>query len=530
MKNLPLGEYDFKKIREMDMLYVDKTQHIHQMVKTGTYYFLSRPRRFGKSLMVSTLFYLFSNEKELFQDLWIYDKMEWKDHPVVHISFNNIDYKQRSLEEALKIELKRQAKAYNINFQKNTAKEIFYDLILALGEQEKVVILIDEYDKPILDFLHDLEVADKNRDTLKNFFGVLKGSKAGPHLKMVFLTGVSKFSRVSIFSELNNLTDLTAHPKYTTMLGITQEELERDFSAHIEAFVKTNKTTKTKFLKKLKRWYDGYTWDAKNFVYNPHSLHNLFDTGEFDNFWFRSGTTRWLVKNLRTNRLNLEELEEKRVKKSFFDKFSLKNLDPLVLLYQTGYLTIKKIVKRGSKRYYIGYPNFEVRSSFLENLMEEYTHKSISNVGNTIILLEDALLENDLKSFITAFQVIFADISNRLLIQYIQNSTPLQLWEAYYHSVVYITLNLVATSSLIEAEVQTNIGFTDLVAQTPDYIYVMEFKIGTAQSAIDQIRQKKYYQKYQQSGKQIILVGIGFDANERNIKDWLVEVLQMKSS
>ena len=523
MKRLPIGESDFKSIRNNGLLYVDKTAHLHQLISSGKFYFLSRPRRFGKSLLVKTLSALFSGEKELFKGLWIYDKIDWKKYPVISLSFNNIDYREKGLEKALCIRLDIIAEQHQIKLKADTAKTKFGELILFLGKKGRVVVLIDEYDKPILDYLHDFPQADINRDILKNFFGTLKGLEIVEHLQFVFLTGVSKFTRVSVFSELNNLTDLTAHPKYTTMLGITQEELESYFAPYLEEFTQNNKITKSELLKKIKEWYNGYTWDAKNFVYNPHSLLHLFHTGEFKNYWFQSGTTSWLIKSLRQHRIKLNNLEEKVVFASFFEKFNLKNIDPIILLYQTGYLTIKKVVQRGYREVFtIGYPNFEVRSSLLENIFEEYAYKRQSEIGETILQLEESLLGNDIPTFIQLFQVIFADISNRLLKQYLEEDN-LILWEAYYHTVIYIALNLVATQSYIDCEVQTNKGYTDAIVITEKYVHIIEFKVGTAKEALEQITSKKYYQPYLQQQKEIILVGIGFNPKERNIDSWLIE-------
>lgn len=525
MKELPIGEADFKIIREKDLLYIDKTAYLYNLIRTGKYYFMSHPRRFGKSLMVNTLAAIFEGEKELFKDLWIYDKIEWVKHPVVSFSFNKIDYKKQDLDTALRKALLEQAEKYEITLKDNTTKEKFSELITVLSKKGPVVVLIDEYDKPILDYLHDAKQSNINRDILKSFFGVLKANDIIGRLHFVFLTGVSKFSKVSIFSELNNLTDLTAHPKYTTLLGITQEELLKDFAPYIKQLAENRQETPEVLLKNIKKWYNGYSWDAKNFVYNPHSLLHLFHTGEFENFWFQSGTTSWLVRNMYQQQVDLENLENKVVFASFFDKFELSNFDPVVLLYQTGYLTIKKIDRtRVKKAYYLDYPNFEVRTSFLEHLFEIYAAKKKSEIGETMIKVETALLNNDLDTFIKLFKVIFADISNRLLKQYLEQD-ELKLWEAYYHTVIYLTMSLAATETTIQAEVQTNKGYTDAVAETANYVYVMEFKIGTATEAMKQIKAQKYYQKYENSGKQIMLVGIGFSSKERNIDTWLVEKL-----
>ncbi len=524
MKKLPAGESGFEKIRQGDWLYVDKTEIIHRLISEGTYFFLSRPRRFGKSLLVATLKALFEGRKDLFEGLWIYDRHDWEQkYPVIAISFNGIDYPNLGLEAARRESLDIEAKTFGIVLEAESAKSKFRELILELGKREKVVVLIDEYDKPILDYLHDYQQGDKNRDVLKSFFGVLKDTTVVDVLRFVFLTGVSKFSKVSVFSELNNLTDLTQHPNYTTLLGITQAELNTDFAEHIEALAKKLKISREALLEKAKHWYDGYSWDGINFVYNPFSLLHLFNTGKFSNYWFQSGTVSWVVKNLRLTQANLPALENMAVGPEFFEKFELSSLDYTTLLYQTGYLTIKS-VQQGEddddERFFLSYPNHEVRRSLLKNLLEEYAHLPSSKVGSTIWQLEDALKANDLPAFIALFKVVFADISNRMLKQYIQQN-KIELWEAYYQTVIYVALNL--TGNKVACEVQTNHGYIDAIARTDKYIYIMEFKVGTAEEAMKQIRDRRYFEKFMNEGKQIFLVGIGFDAEERNISDWKVE-------
>jgi Predicted AAA-ATPase/PD-(D/E)XK nuclease superfamily len=521
MKKLPAGESSFNTIMGEGWLYVDKTKDIHQLVEAGKYYFLSRPRRFGKSLTVSTLRALFEGRKELFEGLWIHDKVDWeKKHPVISLSFNGLDYKTLGLENALCTELDLVADRISIKLAAKTAKGKFKELIERLKATAQVVVLIDEYDKPINDFLHDFQQADANRDILGNFFGVLKDNEVVPHLRFVFITGVSKFSKVTLFSELNNLTDLTQHPKFSTLLGITQEELERDFHEHIEHLAKEMGIGRAELLVKIKHWYNGYTWDGVNFVYNPFSLLHLFGSGRFANYWFTSGTTSWLVRKFRDLRADISSFEDLMVGEAFFDKFEVKNIDPAVLLYQTGYLTIKEVYNTEPKRYRLGYPNHEVRSSLLLNLFQEYAETTVSKVSDTLWKLQDTLLDHDLPTFIALFKSIFADISNRLLKQYIEEDS-LVLWEAYYQTVIYLALSL--TGSDIRCEVQTNRGYIDAVAETEKYIYVMEFKVGKAAQAMLQIKEKRYHEKFLGKGKRVTLLGVGFDPEVRNIGDWQEE-------
>lgn len=523
LKRLPSGESSFPAIREGDWLYVDKTQEINHLVTTGKYFFLSRPRRFGKSLMVSTLKALFEGREDLFEGLWIHERWDWaKKNPVLALSFNAIDYRTNGLEQALSLELEKVASASGLSLVGLSAKDKFRELILSLASGGAVAVLIDEYDKPINDFLDDYAQAEANRDTLANFFGVLKANDVVDHLRFVFITGVSKFSKVTLFSELNNLTDLTHHDSFSTLLGITQAELEHYFDGYIGRLSGKTGLSREALLAKIKHWYNGYTWDGQHFLYNPFSLLGLFGSSAFKDFWFTSGTTSWLVRQMRDKGTDIVGLEGIMVEDAFFDRFEIRYLDPAVLLYQTGYLTIKTIKGEDLRRYTLSYPNFEVRHSFMKSLFTEYAQKPVSEAGPLAWALEDALAEGDLPQFIALLRGIFADISNRLLKQYVEGDS-LKLWEAYYQTVIYLALNL--TGSQVACEVQTNRGYIDAVAEAKNHIYVMEFKVGKAAEAIHQIKAKAYPEKYLHRGKPITLLGVGFDPETRNIGDWEEEVL-----
>ncbi len=520
LQQLPAGESSFITIRSENQLYVDKTEVIHRLVSSGRYFFLSRPRRFGKSLTVSTLKALFEGRRDLFEGLWIHepDRWDWtQTYPVISLSFNGLDYVNQPLEQALAKDMAIKAATHGISLIAETAKDRFKELILALSSGGRVVVLIDEYDKPINDYLDDITQADANRDVLGNFFGVLKANDVVDHLRFVFITGVSKFSKVTLFSELNNLTDLTQHKRFGTLLGITQQELEQDFGLHIAALAEEEGMTIEALLAKIKHWYNGYTWDGRNFLYNPFSLLGLFGSGSFKNYWFTSGTTSWLVSKMRELNSPVIELENMVVDEAFFDKFEINNLNPTVLLYQTGYLTIKEVIRGDIMRYRLGYPNFEVRHSLMSNLFTEYSQKPVSESGSMAWELEGALARHDLPEFIGLLRGIFADISNRMLKQYVEGDN-LRLWEAYYQTVIYLALNL--TGNQVACEVQTNRGYIDAVAETEKFLYVMEFKVGKAAEALQQIKDKGYPEKYQHRGKAITLLGVGFDAETRNIGDW----------
>jgi len=308
-RKLPIGIQSFSKLRKNNLLYVDKTEIIYRLTEAGNYFFLSRPRRFGKSLTLSTLKSLFQGHKELFDGLWIQDHWDWtKQHPVIHISFSSIGYKELGLEKAIELQLYKIAKNENIYLEEAGISQLFKELIKKLSKTNEVVLLIDEYDKPIIDYLDDLPQAKENQKILKSFYSIIKDS--GTYIQFLMITGVSKFSKVSIFSELNNLTDLTIHPKFTTLVGYTQEELEYYFKDRFGELINVLAPSKTELLQLVKDWYNGYSWDGENFVYNPFSILSFFGAGRIRNFWFTTGTPTFLINLLKQRQLiDLTEIE-----------------------------------------------------------------------------------------------------------------------------------------------------------------------------------------------------------------------------
>ena len=377
MKKLPIGIQTFPKMIKEDCLYVDKTRQIADLIQAGDYLFLSRPRRFGKSLLVSTLSEIFAGNQALFQGLYIYDKIEWLPYPVIVIDFNNISYHTDEVfSVSLLSFLDDVAASYDVVLSKTFVKDKFAELIKKLSEktQQKVVVLIDEYDKPIVDHIDDIERAAKNREILRNFFGVLKSADA--FLRFVFLTGVSKFSRVSIFSDLNNIRDLTLSKKFATLLGYTQNELESHFDSYIQTLGFELGIKKPLLLTKIKAWYDGYSWNAFDKVYNPFSILNLFAEQRFSNYWFASGTPTFLIKLIKNNRQDITEFENKKVSEIVFDSYNIENLNVFALLFQSGYLTITHIdTQERFTEYTLNYPNFEVKQAFITYLLESFTNK-----------------------------------------------------------------------------------------------------------------------------------------------------------
>ncbi len=517
-----MGIQTFRDFYELDYLYVDKTKQIYDLfARGGKYYFLSRPRRFGKSLLISTLAEIFSGNQEFFKGLWIYDKIKWTKYPVIHIDFSKIDFgTPGKLEESIKKFLDKTAENHDLTLGKErTYKESFVELIEKLSVKGKVVVLIDEYDKPIIEYVevNKIETAKEIRGVLKQFYSVIKGSDA--FLRFVFITGVSKFSKVSIFSDLNNLVDITLMENYSTLLGYTEAELRHYFSPYLEQMAKKVEVSKSHLTQAIRKWYNGYSWDGENFVYNPFSILNLFNASSFENFWFSSGTPSFLVKLIKSRQYDVEEFEDFPVKSYTFDSYDIENLELPALLFQTGYLTIKKITTKGmikAKTYHLSYPNQEVRQSFLTHLFGEYTQKDISSCTQFLGRISETVEADNIDRFVREIKSLFASI-------------PYQVFigerEAYYHTIIYLVLKI--TGAEVRCEDPTNRGRIDVVLETANKIYIMEFKVGkgSEKEALEQIKEMKYYEKYLGTGKEIVLMGTGFDPENRNIGNYLLEKL-----
>ena len=521
MRKYPIGLQSFKEIVTGGYVYVDKTEHIHRLVTTGKYYFLSRPRRFGKSLLVSTLQALYEGKKELFAGLFIADKWDWSQtNPVIVVYFNSFTLRGNDLDAVLQNAMREQAKAQNIalttQFEGGNFKAgfLFQELIQKLHAKtgRKVVVLIDEYDKPIVDYLEEINIAEANRNTLKSFYGILK--PADEHLELVLLTGVSKFAKVSVFSDLNNLRDITLKAEFSDLVGITQTELETNFEQEISTFAQEKGLAKDEFLAQIKHWYNGYSWGGTQKVYNPFSLLNFFaDRGDFRNFWFSTGTPTWLVQEVLKNRdFDFTNLE---IAESSLESFDFKNLYPPTLLFQTGYLTIKSY-NETDRIYTLDYPNEEVRSSLYQYLLQAFRFKESDASVPHILRLRAALRENDLEAAIQTINVVFSTI-------------PYDLWqrenEHFYHALIHLTFTLLGV--YVQSEVHTSRGRCDAMVHTDKYIYAFEFKLDkTAQEAKDQIFAKGYLTPYAQNGKQRFAVGVNFSTQLKAVESWLaVEVL-----
>ena len=468
MKILPLSRQSFRDLREDNCIYVDKTQHIYNLCTQGKMYFLSRPRRFGKSLLLSTMKELFLGNKELFEDLWIADKWDWtQKSPVIHISFLSVSYEKQGLEAGLKEYLLDLFKQNRIKPTKtDNIKNLFLELIKKLHDKGgKVVILIDEYDKPIIDYLefHKLPEAKANQEVLGLFYGALKDADA--YIRLLFITGISKFTRVSLFSKLNNLSDLTINPYYSTMLGYTQEELEHCFSDYIDISLTVfPHYNRQELLAKVRLWYNGYSWDGKNWVYNPSGILSFFANQDFQGYWFQTGTPTFVVKKILEQ--GFFQIENVDTTINFLNQYSLDNIELTSLLFQTGYLTIKEKSEDGDL--VLSYPNQEVRLAMYSLLMDDMGH-TVGGGGVTVQHLKRAFMSNNLEQA----KDILVSLFGGLAFDVYTHQTQKQV-EGFYHGLVHILFKCLGL--YIQSEVHSTKGRADSIVETPTHIYFLEFK------------------------------------------------------
>lgn len=505
MQKLPFGIQEFSKLIEGQYIYVDKTEQILHLLNRE-YYFLSRPRRFGKSLLLNTIKEIFLGKKELFKGLWIYDKIDWTPHPVIKISFSNISYHQLGLDVAIAKELDKVAHKNKLELDAEDYPGKFRELIEKLSENGKVVVLIDEYDKPIVDYLTDLDKANENRSILKSFYSIIKDSDQ--YLRFFMITGVSKFSKVSIFSDLNNLDDITVNPKYATLVGWTQYEIEKYFQPFIDDIQTKYRDFYPDIKPEIKKWYNGYSWDGENFVYNPVSLMKLFDSCIFGNYWFNTGTPTFLIDLFRKNHFTPFDIENKKVDIDLLEKYDLSNMSLLPLLFQTGYLTIKKqdIFRQ---TIILDYPNQEVKNAFSKHLLAGLT---IGNIDKTDLLLSgmvDDFESERIDKFMDKINLLFKNIPYTLIDEK----------EKYFHSIFFVVMRMVGFK--IEAEVLTIDGRIDAVVKTENQVVVLEFKINQdAKIAIRQIQEKAYAEKYADDPRSKVLLGINFNTETRRVEEY----------
>ncbi len=518
-KKLPVSINDFETMRTEGYLYVDKTRAIHRMVTQGKFYFLSRPRRFGKSVLVTTLQCLFQGKQDLFDGLWIAEQSDWnwKEHPVVVFDFTGIaNTTPELLQQDIETHLVETAQQYDVVLKTPLLMSKFRELIFSLSQKTEmpVAVLIDEYDKPIIDHLGkgeaELEIAKANRDALKRFFGVLKDITIAPKLRFIFLTGITRFSKVSIFSELNNLDDISMSEFYAGLLGYTPEELETYFAVSLYAFAQKLEWSRDQVIAKLAEQYNGYRFSKKPLcVYNPCSILKALANLDFEHYWFETATPTFLINLLIQEQYDFPEIEEINVSRSIFTTFDLEGLIPEALLFQTGYVTIKDI-RNGV--YTLGYPNQEVKTAFSESLLWSLTAKAKRKISSHVLQLAGYLQDEDFDAFFETMTAIFASIPYDI--------EP-KRDEAYFHTLFY--LMMAASGADARSSVLTCKGRIDLVIFFPDKVYIIEFKCNqNVDTAIQQIQDKGYTEKYQRSGKKIILIGINFSTETKNLAEWKI--------
>uniref|UniRef100_A0A7C4RSH4 AAA-ATPase-like domain-containing protein n=1 Tax=Desulfatirhabdium butyrativorans TaxID=340467 RepID=A0A7C4RSH4_9BACT len=506
MKKLPIGIQSFVNMRtEADYYYVDKTRYVVELVEKGKYFFLSRPRRFGKSLFLDTLRQAFFGRKELFSGLYIEHHWDWEQrYPVIHISFGSgVIQDIGDLRDRFSYILKINAQEGRVTLTEQNLRERFLELIrfLSIQHRQKVVVLIDEYDKPILDNIDKPQTAIEIREGLKNFYSVIKDSDE--FLKFVFITGVSKFSKVSLFSGLNNLQDLTLDPMAATLCGYTHEELLETFADRLEGVD----------LEVLRQWYDGYNFLGDR-VYNPFDILLFLDSKEFRNYWFETGSPSFLIKLITQNHYPMPNLERVEAFESLLSSFDIDRIHLETILFQTGYLTIDEKNTIGTKiKYRLKYPNLEVKSSLAESILDYFTQAPSAKVDYQSRLY-DILLSAELSGLKEVFQSFFASIPYDWY-----RKNDFSRYEAYYASIFYCYFTALGLD--VTAEQMTNKGRIDMAVRFGKRVFLLEFKVveidGVSNKAVEQIRKMRYWERYLGNAEEIYLIGVEFSSTDRNI-------------
>lgn len=505
----PIGVQSFSKLREEGYVYVDKTALIHKMICSGNCYFLSRPRRFGKSLLLSTIEMLFSGRRDLFEGLAInHTDWDWAVHPVLHLDLNVRDYNDKtSLQTLLARQLLEWERKYEIVPDSCIAEDRFIAVIKKAYEitGRQVVILIDEYDKPLVRTLHNPELQCSYRNQLQAFYGVLKS--LDQYIRFAMLTGVTRFSKINIFSGLNNLKDISINAQYNNLCGISEAEIQKYFSGPIGEFADKSGKTYAEMCTLLKENYDGYHFGIDtDDIYNPFSLLNALDIKNLGAYWSETGTPTFLVDLLKREHYSLPELENvARTEQDLKGADSFNN-DLVPMFFQTGYLTIKSYDSE-TKEYFLGYPNIEVKESFIKFIAPFYSPEL--NTGSQINELIRAVKNGDTEKFITWLGVFFADFPYEQIPD----------MEVHYQNVIYIIMKLMGF--YVRTEYRTSQGRVDMVIQTDKFVYVIEFKLGgTPKTALQQIEDNGYAKPFEGQGKTIVRLGIVFDKKTRALKKW----------
>ena len=519
-KQIPYGLTDFERIRTANYYYVDKTRYIAEVERNASFFFLIRPRRFGKSLLLSTLEAYFEGKKELFAGLAIEElEKNWERYPVLHLDLNTQEYNSvDSLKEKLNIALTEWEKECGSEPAEKSLSTRFEGIIKRTSRKmgQRVVILIDEYDKPMLQAIGKPELQEAYRSLLKSFYGALKS--ADGYIRFAMLTGVTKFSKVSVFSDLNNLKDISMRREFVDLCGITENELHENLESELHELSDSLNMDYNQVCQEMKRRYDGYHFAADTEgLYNPFSLLNTFDAKQFGSYWFATGTPSYLVELLKRTHYDLDRMAHEETDAETLDGVDSVDSDPIPVIYQSGYLTIKGYDAEFGM-YRLGFPNLEVEEGFVKYLLPYYANVSASKTPFEISRFIREIRSGDYDAFFHRLQSFFADTPYET----ITGLKPERDTELHYQNVLFIVFRLIGLYTKVEYH--TNRGRIDLVLQTDHYIYVMEFKLnGTAEEALQQINEKQYTQPFVADGRKIVKIGVNFSSETRNIERWVVE-------
>lgn len=515
IRQYPLGIQTFSEIINKKMLYIDKTAYIYNIAASGKYFFLGRPRRFGKSLLVSTMQSYFEGKKQLFRGLAI-EKLEseWTEYPVLHFDMSggkHMDAEQ--FEQYLGYRLEEEEKKWGITMPVNGANNRLIELINTAYDKtgKQVVVLVDEYDAPMLDVVHETDCLDKLRNTMRNFYSPLK--YCDPKLRFVFLTGITKFSQMSIFSELNNIKNISMDNEYAAICGITEEEMLTQMSDDIDALAQAQGIVREEAISKLKDNYDGYHFSAKSpDMFNPYSLLNCFADNEFNDYWFSSGTPTYLLNMMRKYEvMPTDVITRVEADASEFDAPTENMTTIMPLLYQSGYITIKDY-NRAYNYYTLDVPNKEVKVGLTKALIPSYVTRNTLATTNTARRIAQALDKRDMDGALRLLQTFLGTIP------YCENTN----YEGHYQQLLFVVFSLL-TDFLVDVEVHTPNGRVDIVLLTRTDLYLIELKLNkTAQEAMRQIDLKDFRQRFALCGKPVTKVGINFDAEKKTIGNWVI--------
>ena len=509
----PIGIQHFEKLRTDGFVYVDKTALVHKMVQEGNYYFLSRPRRFGKSLLISTLKAYFEGKRELFQGLAMEQlEQEWRVHPVLRLDLNTEKYDSPdSVDKKLDREFKVWENLYGADPAETTLPMRFEGIIQRAYEKtgERVVVLVDEYDKPLLQAISNKSLQDEYRATLKSVYGALKSMDGC--IRFALLTGVTKFSKVSVFSDLNNLNDISMDNRYTEICGISEKELHQYFKEDIQKMADKDGVTYEDMSERLRQNYDGYHFAPNTGgMYNPFSILNVLSRLQFGSYWFETGTPTYLVELMKEADLNPSELSGYEASASELDSVQIMVDNPIAVLYQSGYLTIKGYDAR-FKTYVLDYPNDEVKEGFVNFLVPYYTYSKSANNATIIGSFVKSLERGDVERFMELLQSFMADIPYELV----------RNLEVHYQNAIYIITKLMGL--YVQAEYRTSRGRIDLLVGTDKYVYIIELKLdGSAEEALAQINEKDYALPFAVDGREIVKIGANITSETRNLERWVV--------